>query len=76
MPLVPPVNGSSRMPITVEELTGRLNDLDAVARERVRAVRAVASASKDADECREFLAALGLEPREELEEVPAPRSAP
>lgn len=58
------------MSITSDELTERLNDVDGIARQRARAVRVVASAAKDSDECRDFLAALGLEPQEG---VPAPR---
>jgi hypothetical protein len=40
--------------------------------QRARAVRVVASASANADECREVLDMLGLDPREVLE-IPQPR---
>lgn len=51
-----------------------LIDLDAVARERAQAVRAVASAAGSAEECRDLLDALGLEPAEGRANVPEPRS--
>lgn len=51
-----------------------LTDLDAVARERARAVRAVASAASDAAECRDLLDALGLDPSEGRTDLPEPRS--
>lgn len=40
--------------------------------QRARAVRVVASAAANADECREVLDMLGLDPREVLE-IPQPR---
>ena len=52
------------MTTTMNALEERFVDLEAVARQRSRAVRAVASASSDSAECRELLAALGLDPEE------------
>jgi uncharacterized glyoxalase superfamily metalloenzyme YdcJ len=60
---------------TSDELVERLNDLDRIAAERASAVRAVASASTDAAECRDLLAALGLDPHEGVPAPPAPRRA-
>ncbi|HEU5474986.1 MAG TPA: hypothetical protein VFV67_30455 [Actinophytocola sp.] len=41
---------------------------------RMRAVRAVASAATDSDDCGMLLEALGLRPEEGIGEPPAPRS--
>ncbi|GHF38855.1 hypothetical protein FHX82_006601 [Amycolatopsis bartoniae] len=50
-------------------------DSAAVRDERRRAVRAIASAAADADDCALLLDALGLKPTEGLTTVPGPRSA-
>ncbi|HJQ46844.1 MAG TPA: hypothetical protein VJ870_11060 [Amycolatopsis sp.] len=47
----------------------------AVRDQRRRAVRAVASAAADADDCALLLDALGLKPAEGVTTVPAPRPA-
>lgn len=55
------------------ELSGRGFDVDDCVQERSRAVRAVASAAADAEDCRELLAVLGLRPAEGYPKVPKPR---
>lgn len=50
-------------------------DTAAVLDQRRRAVRAVASAAADADDCALLLEALGLKPTEGVTTVPGPRSA-
>lgn len=50
-------------------------DTAAVLDQRRRAVRAVASAAADADDCALLLDALGLKPAEGRANVPGPRSA-
>ncbi|GAA5166897.1 MULTISPECIES: hypothetical protein [Amycolatopsis] len=52
-----------------------LDDSAAVLDQRRRAVRAVASAAADADDCALLLDALGLKPAEGLTTVPGPRTA-
>ncbi|HET6500406.1 MAG TPA: hypothetical protein VFG87_06540 [Amycolatopsis sp.] len=51
------------------------DDTELVAEQRRRAVRAIASAATDADDCATLLDALGLRPSEGLASVPSPRSA-
>jgi inosine/xanthosine triphosphate pyrophosphatase family protein len=50
-------------------------DSEAVLAERRRAVRAVASAAMNADDCALLLDALGLKPAEGVAGVPVPRPA-
>ncbi|HVV13002.1 hypothetical protein [Amycolatopsis sp.] len=50
-----------------------LEDSEAVLDQRRRAVRAVASAAADADDCALLLEALGLRPTEGVTTVPEPR---
>ena len=50
-----------------------LEDSEAVREQRRRAVRAVASAAANADDCALLLDALGLKPSEGTTTVPAPR---
>jgi hypothetical protein len=50
-----------------------LEDSEFAADQRRRAVRAVASAATDADDCALLLDALGLRPSEGLASVPEPR---
>ncbi|WP_236791306.1 hypothetical protein [Amycolatopsis sp. GM8] len=52
-----------------------LDDTPAVLDQRRRAVRAVASAAANADDCVLLLEALGLKPTEGMATVPGPRSA-
>jgi hypothetical protein len=52
-----------------------LDDSPAVLDQRRRAVRAVASAAADADDCVLLLEALGLKPTEGVTSVPGPRTA-
>ena len=52
-----------------------VEDTEAIREQRRRAVRAVASAAADADDCALLLDALGLKPKEGLATVPAPRPA-
>ncbi|MTD57839.1 hypothetical protein [Amycolatopsis pithecellobii] len=52
-----------------------LDDTAAVLDQRRRAVRAVASAAADAEDCALLLEALGLKPAEGVTTVPGPRSA-
>lgn len=49
------------------------DDAETVAEQRARAVRAVAAVAVDASDCRMLLDALGLDPREGLTDIPAPR---
>jgi inosine/xanthosine triphosphate pyrophosphatase family protein len=51
------------------------DDSEAVLAERRAAVRAVASAALDADDCALLLEALGLKPGEGVATVPVPRPA-
>lgn len=50
-----------------------VDDVEIIAEQRARAVRAVASVAVDPKDCRELLGALGLRPEEGLRGVPAPR---
>lgn len=59
----------------VTEAQDLLDDTAAVRDQRRRAVRAVASAAADADDCALLLDALGLKPHEGTASVPGPRSA-
>jgi len=51
------------------------DDTELITAQRRRAVRAVASAARDAEDCALLLDALGLKPGEGLAAVPAPRLA-
>lgn len=51
------------------------DDSAMIAEQRRRAVRAIASAATDADDCALLLDALGLRPAEGLAAVPSPRPA-
>jgi hypothetical protein len=58
---------------TKEVLDYQLTAVDLTADQRRRAVRAVASAASDADECARLLDMLGLSADEGFADVPAPR---
>ncbi len=55
-----------------EYIAGTAGEFQLSQEERARAVRVVASAAADVDECREVLSMLGLDPQDGLP-VPRPR---
>lgn len=57
----------------VSERTESPDDSALIAEQRRRAVRAIASAATDADDCALLLEALGLQASEGTTSVPAPR---
>lgn len=59
----------------VTEAQALIEESAAVRDQRRRAVRAVASAAADADDCALLLEALGLTPGEGVTTVPGPRTA-
>ena len=67
-------NGFSAFP-AVTERNETPDDSALVAEQRRRAVRAIASAATDAEDCALLLDALGLRPSEGMASVPSPRSA-
>ncbi|MGH3757917.1 hypothetical protein [Actinophytocola sp.] len=61
--------------MTVEEKSlQRSTEVDAPLEQQVRAVRAVASAAKDVNDCRRLLDMLGLNPRPHVPTAPEPRA--
>jgi hypothetical protein len=67
------LTGSSAGFPAVHERTEIPDDSALVAEQRRRAVRAIASAATDADDCALLLEALGLRASEGVTSVPAPR---
>jgi hypothetical protein len=69
-------NGLSGLSASFPAMTERTevpNDGALIAEQRRRAVRAIASAATDADDCSLLLDALGLRAAEGVTSVPAPR---
>lgn len=67
------------LPITSDELITPphevIEDPTIIMAQRARATRAVASAARDAEDCAQLLAALGLRPEEGRAGAPDPRRA-